>query len=210
MTDPSHGGLRLPSVTTGVGVTTEEEIHQRWQKYDTVLEYISTVLGIQPPQEPDYALPELRVEDLTTPDSTTYTETYTKINAWFGYLSEVKARHDAKVLEIEVEMEDLEATTRERMRQLNTRKTAKGEPKPPSAQEMSDTIAMDSRYRELKQQKLFQQQVLKLLNARVEKVDRELRLISRQVEIRKQDFEQNNRQGSMGSSGRSGYRRPYG
>lgn len=184
-----HGGLRLPSRVPGIGASKEKEINERWRIYDRVLEYLSMEVGIVAPVEPRSAYPELGTEELTTADSHAYTDTFAKLSQWFGYLTEVKARHDAKLLGIKAEMDDIETTIRDRLRNTKSRETAKGKPKPPSALEMSDAIAKDTRYMELSVEKLFQEEVLLILNARIEKCERELRLISRQVEIRRLDFD---------------------
>lgn len=209
-----HGGLRLPSVVPGVGASKEREINARWQVYEKVLDYLSMEVGIVSPVEPKSAYPELGTDELTTADSHAYTDTFAKLSSWFGYLTEVKARHDAKLLGIKAEMEDIETTIRERLRKTNSRETAKGKPKPPSALEMSDAIAKDTRYTELAVDRLFQEEVLLILNARIEKCERELRLISRQVEIRRLDFEQANRgsniqgRGGLPNTGGGGLRAP--
>lgn len=195
-----QGGLKLPPVT-GIGASDEKSIRTRWMKADEVEKYLSMSLGMTPPKEPDYACPELNVADLTTPDSAAYTEVYAKRTAWFGFLSERKAEHDAMVIEIKAEMEDIETNTRDSMRRNNQRKTRTGEAKNPSGQEMEDAVNLDPRYVELKQKLIFHMEVLVRLNARVERLDRELRLTSRQVEIRRLDYETSNRASSIAGRG---------
>lgn len=192
MNEP-HGGLRIQGPITGVGDSEAAQIHEEWTTYPQVRDYLETHLALTVPVEPNFACPPLRVEDLTTPDNKVYTETYAQRVAWFGFYSERKAEHDAIVLELEAEMGIIETRIRTGMRKNSKKVTRTGESKAPPAQEMEDTINLDTRYLELKQKLLVQKQVLKRLNARVETLDREIRLTSRQVEIRRQDFDNTGR-----------------
>lgn len=206
----AHGGLKLPPLA-GVGASEESNIHRRWDMADDVTKYLEMELGMAPPREPDYACPELRVEDLTNPDSKAYTEFYAKLTAWYGYLSEKKAEHDAVVIEIVAEMEDIETTVRDIMRKNNSRKTRSGETKNPTGKEMEDAVNRHPRYLELKQEHVRRQEILARLNARIDRLDRELRLTSRQVEIKRLDFETTNRGSRIGGQGgmpAPGFRHP--
>lgn len=185
-----HGGLQLgDEVITGVGESEAAAIHQQWESYPEVLRYLEEKLALVTPAEPEFACPVLKVEDLTTSDSKAYTETYLQRVAWYSFYSERKAEHDAIVLEIDAEMMVIETRIRTGMRKASTRKTRGGDPKPPSEGEMEDAINTDTRYLELKQKQVVHRQILKRLNARVDTLDREIKLTSRQVEIRRQEFE---------------------
>lgn len=188
MSEP-HGGLRVPGVISDVGESEAKEIHERWTMYPAVQQYLETQLAMALPAEPEFACPPLKVEDLTTPDGKAYTETYMQRVAWFGFFSERKAEHDAIVLEVEAEMGIIETRLRTNMRKNSLKKTRSGETKAPPVQEMEDVINSDTRYLELKQKLIFHKQILKRLNARVETLDREIKLTSRQVEIRRQEFD---------------------
>lgn len=188
MNEP-HGGLRIGGQIASVGASEAQQIHEQWTTYPGVKDYLETHLALTVPNEPDFACPPLRVEDLTTPDNKAYTEAYAQRVAWFGFFSERKAEHDAIVLELEAEMGIIETRIRNNMRKGSLKKTRTGETKAPPAQEMDDAINLDTRYLELKHKLLVQKQVLKRLNARVETLDREIRLTSRQVEIRRQDID---------------------
>lgn len=196
MNEP-HGGLRLQSVVAGVGESEAQEIHREWSSYPLVLQYLTEQLALVQPAEPEFACPTLKVEDLTTTDNKAYTETYVQRVAWFGFYSERKAEHDAIVLEVEAEMNIIETRIRNQLRKTSKKVTRSGESKAPPAQEMEDLINSDGRYLELKQKLVFHRQILKRLNARVETLDREIRLTSRQVEIRRQDLD--NSRGGSGS-----------
>lgn len=194
MNEP-HGGLRLQSAVEGVGESEAAAIHREWSSYPLVQQYLEEQLALVVPSEPEFACPPLRAEDLTTTDNKAYTETYAQRVAWFGFYSERKAEHDAIVLELEAEMSVIETRIRNQLRRTSKKVTASGDTKAPPAQAMEDAINSDGRYLELKQKLVFHKQILKRLNARVETLDREIRLTSRQVEIRRQDFD-NNRGGN--------------
>ena len=187
----AHGGLNLGSPVVGVGETEVREIDQEWESFPQVMQYLEEKLAFVPANEPEFACPPLRVEDLTTPDSKVYTETYAQRVAWFGFFSEHKAKHDAIVLELEAKMAVIETRIRQSMRKNNSRKTRAGDTKAPPEKEMEDAIESDPHYLDLKKKLITHKQALKLLNARCENLDREIKLTSRQVEIRRQDFDAN-------------------
>jgi hypothetical protein len=207
MNEP-HGGLKLGGMVSGVGESEAEQIHQEWASYPAVEKYLETHLALVKPSEPEFACPVLRAEDLTTNDNKAYTEIYAQRVAWFGFLSERKAEHDAIVLEIEAEMTFIETRIRNQQRKNSKKVTRSGETKAPPVQEMEDVINSDTRHIELQQKLVFHRQVLKRLNARVESLDREIRLTSRQVEIRRQDFDNAGRGGGTVRQPSQGMRPP--
>lgn len=184
-----HGGLRIEGTIAGIGASEAATINTEWNSYTDAIRYLEDQLGMAPLKEPEFPYPSLRVEDLTTTDNKAYTEAYMHRVAWFGFLSEQKAKHDAVRLELEAKMSMIETRIRQEMRKHSRKVTRAGETKAPPAQEMEDAINSDHHYIELKKKLVLHEQVLKLLNSRVETADREIRLTSRQVEIRRQDFD---------------------
>lgn len=207
-----HGGLRLPAGMDDVGATAEANIHKRWEFFDESKEYMENELGIPPPREPNFACPTLTAEDLTEPDAKRYTERYNEFLAWYNYLSEILARHESVALEHKAEMDDLSATLRESYRKNSKKVTRSGEAKPPPIAEMEDRIQVHPRYVELKQKNLKTSEIIGMLGRKVETLKSSLALLSRQVEIRRQNFEGNNRgsniQGRGGLPG-PGVRTPF-
>lgn len=209
----THGGLRLPAGMDDVGVTAEANIHKRWAYKDEVVEYVENELGIPPPKEPNYACPTLTASDLTNPDSKSYTERYSEFMAWYAYLSEILARHVAVSLEHRAEMDDISATLRESYRKNSSKKTRTGETKAPPAAEMEDKIQVHPRYVELKQASLRTSEIIEILGRKVENLKQSLALLSRQVEIRRQNFDGGNRGSNIQGRGgipNSGMRNPSG
>jgi hypothetical protein len=206
MNEIAHGGLYVPPDMDSVGEQAEKDIHRRWEYSQEVSEYLENELGVTPPVEPNFACPTLSSDDLTNPDSTAYTTRYAEFMAWYTYLTEVLSRHESKLLEFEYEMEDIASTVRESLRKNSTRKTKDGETKAPSAGEMEDRIQTNLRFIELKQRKLRTTEIVKRLSAKTEGLYRQIQLLSRQVEIRRQNFDGGNRSSNV--QGRGGL--PYG
>lgn len=200
MNEP-HGGLRLESAVAGVGESEAEAIHREWTSYPAVQEYLQTHLALTTPMEPEFACPPLRVEDLTTTDNKAYTETYAQKVAWYSFYSERKAEHDAIVLELEAETKYIETRIRTQLRKNSKKVTRAGDTKAPPAQEMEDVINSDTRHIELEQKLVFHRQVLKRINARVIALELEIKLTSRQVEIRRQEFDNAGRGGTVRQPG---------
>lgn len=196
-----HGGLRLPQVS-GIGAAKEGEIHKRWAYSEEITSYMTETLGITPISEPQYLCPTLDPDKLNTPDSKEYTNQYRKFMAWHEYLTERLSEHKALMLELNAEMNDIEVTIRTSLRKNSKRLTKAGEAKPPSSIEMEDEIHQNPRYVELKQLHLYESEVLERLGTKVDGLWRNLQLISRQVEIRRQGFDGNNR--STNIAGRGG------
>lgn len=191
------GGLRLPSTIAGVGESKQKDIHGKWSTYEDAKNALETEYGMVPPQEPDWAPPVLSLKDLTESTGKDYTEKYLQLTSWFGYLAEVKSRVSAQILELDNEMKQVEATMRENMRNNSTKTTRSGETKSPPAQEMEDKIRLDPRYMELGVKKQALEQMASMLTSRINKHEYEIKLMSRQVEIKRTEFDQSNREGSI-------------
>ena len=185
----------------GVGATDEEEIHGFWTVSDAVTNYLEMQLGCPPPKEPDFSYPELKLGDLTTPNSAKYTEAFARRTAWLGYLWTVLSDHEAKLLELEIEMQDIERRIRTNLRKTSTRTTRSGEQKPPPTHEMEDTIGKNPRHRELSKESLFHKELIKRLGSRIRALDEAQKLTSRQVEIRRQEIDLTGRGSRINGAG---------
>lgn len=185
----------------GVGATDEEEIHGFWTVSSAVTDYLEMQLGCPPPKEPDYSYPELKLGDLTTTNSAKYTEAFAKRTAWLGYLWTVLSDHEAKLLELDTEMQDIERRIRSNLRKTSTKVTRTGEQKAPPAHEMDDIIGKNPRHRELKKEALFHRELIKRLSARVNALLEAQKLTSRQVEIRRQEIDLTGRSSRINGAG---------
>lgn len=189
-----NGGLRVPR-THGVGDQEGTAIHNRWDTFDRIKKGFED-LGFGPKSEPEFACPILTADKLTTPDSRSYTETYVELLAWWGYAAEKLSSVKAEVLQVANEMDYIEATTRIRMRATPSKK--------PSKEEVDDQMSLDPRHTELKLRRQELIQMKELLDVRTEEIERSLRVVSRQVEIRRMDLEQHSVSSNM--PGRGGRR----
>jgi hypothetical protein len=167
------------------------------------MELTLTRMGFPPVEQPSHSRPVLTPEILTTPDSRQYTEVYWRLEAWHDYAFNTMARIKAILVQVANEKNQIERSIRKDAAQPS----ADGEAKEKlSKQEMDDLIAEHPRYHELsyEEQKLEQQKIL--LQSHVESLERDLKLVSRQVEIRRQDIDQGKRATNLPSHGRYGRR----
>jgi hypothetical protein len=196
------GGLNLQNsnLPIGVGEEAAKSIQQRW---DTVKDSDQVIagMGLVDHKLPEFICPELTAASLTTLDSFAYTETYAHLLSWFNYASEGLAYIQARVLQYTNMQAILTAQTRKQQRAL----TAAGGKKM-NEEEMSDQLFTNPQYQEilLELQKAKQHKLL--LDAKVDAIERSLRVISRQIEIRKLDVEQSRTGSAM--PGRN-LREPY-
>lgn len=189
-------GLRKPSnKDLAIGASTIEETINTWSTDQQVRHDLESSYGVsfkyQPPSAPE---PSIVAADLTKPDSTGYTELYVNVNNWWAFYAEVLASIRVDVKQFQNTLDLLEAQARDELRKQN--KNLNREDRL-SQKEIDDAILTNPALMEvrLKLQKAEQQQML--LAARVETYERNLKLISRQVEIRRLDHEQTMVGGNM-------------
>lgn len=186
MNQPSGGGLRLPSI---LGLDAQEQQKIR-DDFDT-MDGVNTLLekhGITPAPKPGFGCPEVSEDDLTTTDNTKYTTVYARLLAWFNYMGPLLAAVVAELLQIENAMVYTEAAFRKKARELNLGKKPRTEGWVTEA-EIADAITLDADYHELHVEKQRLSQMKAMLASHTERVERSMRVVSRQVEIRKIELE---------------------
>lgn len=184
---PSNaGGLSIPS-NLGVGETAEQSVHQEWTSLDEQEEKLAFE-GFSPMSTPDFGCPQITEEILTTSDNKLYTTVYAQQLAWFNYASQNLSRSVAEILQVTNEMDIIEARMRKGFRE---RMRVGGKESKMTSEEMKDEILLNPRYTYLKlhHQQLSQYKIE--LAAYCDGIERGLKVISRQVEIRKMEIEQN-------------------
>lgn len=191
-----QGGLRLPATIAGAGATQEAAIHNDWDTYNRAVEFVQMSIGLPPANEPDCDPPTLSLKDLEASGSD-YSNKYLQLLSWFTYAQQKEIEAECQVIQLTNEMKQIAATMREGMRERSGRTTKGGEKKAPPAAEMEDKIRLDARYLELGQTLQFQEHVKKLVEAKRMKYESELKLMSRQVEIKRQEFENSNRENAI-------------
>lgn len=189
-------GLQLgKKMPIGVGAQEAQSIQKRW---DTASESDDRVIGtgLADHRQPSFTCPDLDTETLTTPDSRTYTETYVRILSWFSYASELLANVQIRVVQYENMIRILTAQTRRRQREV----VANGGKKM-TEEEMQDLLYTNPEYQDILLELQKYKQMKTLMEAKVESIERSLKVISRQVEIRKLDIEQQKNANNMPSRG---------
>ena len=201
-----EGSLKLPN-SLGAPITrtpVTRQIHEKWDTYDEIDESLQG-RGFEEGRRPGGEFPNLTSEDLTSIDSKQYTSRYVEFLSWWRYAGETLATIKAQMLQIENEMSEIETETKKDMRNLAESKTKK-----PTADEVTTAVESQPRYKDLKLLKQRAEQSRLLMDTRLEYLERSLRLISRQVEIRRLDLEQGKVEHNMPMRGQShlgGFRR---
>lgn len=170
-----QGGLALPDFI-GINDTELEELKEKHDTFDEV-ELTMTRLGFNPKEKPRYQCPELTPEILATVNMQQYSSTYTQFNSWHSYAHNVLARLKAHRLGIEHEMSSIGRHIR-----MSAHKN-KGAGKGPSKDYLADLVESNPRYAQLSLEKQKLDQQVTLTESNVDSLERDLRLISRQVEL---------------------------
>lgn len=179
-------GLRLPS-TMGTSATTKQEVHETW----TTLEGEEAKLraqGLPLLAQPTFERPgSVTPEELTNPNNTSYSTLYAQHLGWYNFIAEVVARVKAHLVQVDNEMTDIASRLRIQEREKN--KIRQKEDKL-SKDDIEDTVLQEPRHRELtlERQRFYQSRLL--AEAQLEAMYRNLQVLSRQVTIRSNEFEQ--------------------
>lgn len=179
------GGLALPS-NLGIGEAESQNVHQEWTSLDEQEQKLAAE-GFSPMDTPTFMCPQITEDILTTADHKLYTTVYAQQLAWFNYASQNLSRAIAEILQVTNEMDVIEAKMRRGFRE---KMKIGGKEAKMTSEEMKDEILLNPRYTYLKlhHQQLSQYKIE--LSAYCEGIERGLKVISRQVEIRKMEMEQ--------------------
>lgn len=194
-------GLKLPN-TLGAPERTpvNKKIHDHWQTFNEVEQELKAKGFIDAPRpdilEQGSSFPSLTTAQLTQTPNKEYTALHATYLEWFRYTAEEYARLRALLLETRNEMEDIE---------LGLKRELRNQPgKKPSAEEIDIAVGLHGRYRDLKVLLQRAEQAKLLMETKVDYLERSLRVISRQVELRKIDAGQGGVQDNMpGRGGRT-------
>lgn len=202
-----EGGLRLPAAV-GPGDLDAQLMTQSWNTFDDV-ELELTLMGFPPLEQPKHARPQLTLEILATPNSREYTDLYLKVEAWHNFAFNTMARIKAILIGYENEQNEIARGIR---KEFAAPDPSGGKKAKVNKSSIEDTIAEHPRFRELtfEMQKWEQKKII--LQSHVDSLDRDLKMVSRQVEIRRQDIDNGRRGSNMPSHGgrRPGLGMPYG
>lgn len=166
----------------------EEEYQARnaWATMDRVKERLKKKGITLAENPPPFSMPEVTTTLVDT-DNHQYLKTNAQYLAWLNFVLPYLALARGVILEAQNEKTNIAALYR---RSARAKSTATGSKKPPEG-ELEDAITLDPRYVELTQieQEMIQEKYL--LEAKVEELERTLRVISRHLEAKKIDMEEN-------------------
>ncbi len=178
--------LRIPrTLPVGVGEEKKKQIQGEWDTADAV-EIGIRDRGFPDHTQPTFDCPEIDINLLTNPDSKQYSEAYSRLLGWFTFASEALAQLQVRVLQYENMQDIIAAQTRQTAREQSDQQGAKK----PTAEEMKDRLLRNPEYLDITLNLQKYQQGMIIMSAKVEGLERTLRLISRQIEIRRLDIEQ--------------------
>ena len=188
------GGLNVTG-DMGMGQSRQEEIHSAWATFDE-MELQITRAGIPPLEKPACTIPHITARLLNDADTREFTQIFSNFGEWYGYITNLHGRIKAKLVEIDNEMDDIVVHNRKAM--LEAWRAAGGKKSDkPTIQEMSDYNELYDHYRTLKHERQQGEQQRLMLDPRKEQLYRDMKIVSRQVEIRGQEIERNRMTGNM-------------
>jgi hypothetical protein len=183
---PVVGGFQAPA-SVGVGEQATQEVHSRWDTMAEVEEQLR-MEGLQPIPPPTYAYTPVTEEMLTTADNAAYSTYYAQQNAWWGYLVERFAHVRAELIGVNNEIRIVEAHIRKDLKEKN--KLSSKEDRL-SATEIDDAVTLDPYLQQCQHRKQVLDQKKLMIEALHNNAEGGVKIISRQVEVRKAEAEQN-------------------
>jgi len=187
-------GLNIDG-SVGLGERLQEELHNVWDTFDDS-ELKLTQLGFPPVNKPGSARPHIEPGTLNRLNGAQLTEIFEQVGAWQDYATNLLSRFRGYLQQIDNEKKVLTARLRQGAIQAAMQS---GEKKPPE-KEIEQNVLLDPRYQELMQEEQKVEQQRFQMEGHVDSLNRQLKLVSRQVEIRRQELE--------ASSGGRGYSAP--
>lgn len=192
-TPSSPGGLQLPR-SVGISSKDLEEIATKFNTLEEVEAEIASK-GLTPRERPAFELPDITPELLTTPDAQQYSVFYAQHLAWRNYIMPQLASASSLLSQAKTQLKLVEQKMRADLQRTNNMLEKKDRL---SAAEIETEIETDPTRIEILLVVQKAQQSKATLDAYFEIADKNLAVISRQVEIRKLDIEKNLRGENFG------------
>jgi len=168
---------------TGLGEVAEQHLHATWETHDGVL--VDTMRnGFPAIMRPQYAPPDLRAHDLDTMTPDVYHLLVAALSAWKTYAQSRISDTDSCILECDNEMKILIPSIKIGIREYAK---ASGTPKP-AEKALDDMVLTNPRYIELLHRKQVLVQTRKAIEPHFDRYGRELRILSRTLEMRGQEL----------------------
>lgn len=189
-----HAVLAATRTSVPERTPSNKRIHATWDTFKEEQDLL-IMKGFIDSTRPESEFPNLTGTQLTSTANKDYTALHAVYLEWFRYTSEEFTKLRALVLQNKNEMEDIALEIKRDMRAQPGKKTTE--------EEINIAIGLHTRYRDLKILQQRAEQAKMLLETKVEYLERSLRVISRQVELRKIDAGQGGVQDNMPGRGRS-------
>ena len=199
------GGLVVP---TNIGLSADEvrTLLSRFATLDRVQENLKK-MGLEvDSNRPSSAPTPITAEVLNDTNSREYNRVYAEQLAWYNYLTPLYAQAKSALLQAQNQLDLVEAAETKRIIDINKNKT-KSEGKLTAA-EIKTEVLNDGTYQEtlLEVQQCKQHELQ--LAAYLEVVDRNMKVVSRAIEVKRIEFDGNNREANLGRGGGHANARP--
>lgn len=195
-TPSTGGGLQAPK-SLGISMTELDRIVEKFHTQPSVEEDLKK-MGITNPPQPQFELQQITAEMLSTVDDVAFTAMYSQQLAWQNYVSPVLAKVTASLLQEETKLKLIGAAIKKHIREQNLLREKKDKL---TEDDIENEILTDPVYQETLLEAQRHKQMKLSLEVAEQIAGRNLRVISRQVEIRKEAFEAHQREGNMGYGG---------
>jgi len=178
-------GLSLPDATQlGVGSNEMDQIEKTWMTSYGVQTQLEKIGVVDTPQ-PQFTCPDVDPATFSSTNAEEVVRTYLQLNSWFSFIAEQLSKVTIYILEYENMLDQVEAQLRDHFRDLKEtgRKMTK--------EELNDKIVANPERIQIACQLQKYRQYKTRLQTRADALDKSIRMISRQVEIRRQELELN-------------------
>lgn len=189
---PTTGGLQIPQ---GLGAG-KSKLDMLMEKFSTIpaIEQELTRLGIHDMPQPQVALPAVTAEVLMTPDSRAYTTLYAEQLGWFNYLAPILSRIEVNLLQAENIFTLIEAEIKDAIYEQNKMLEKKEKM---SESEVKNKVLIHPYYQDCLLEVQRYKQFKDRIDTQAKIASRNMTVISRQVEIRRQEIEGGQRENNM-------------
>ena len=180
---PVQGGLQI-EFHVGVSSDKYDAIVRKWDTLGAVKKGLED-MGINDANRP----PKITASKLTTPNGVEYQEMHNRYLGWFTFLSPIQASIKSEILGFKGAAVELKAAIKQDYR-------ARGDKV--SESELESDLQLNVQYNHVLVELNKLQQMKLLVDDEIERVERQLALISRQVELRREEFDKTKRDSSVG------------
>ncbi len=168
---------------TGLGAHAEAQLHEKLETLDVMMLEVMKE-GFMPSSRPAYAPPIIDAAWLTELTPARYHELTTQLSAWKTYAEELINTVKCGLEECETELKLLTPAIKKRIREV----AELNREKKPSEDTIKDAVLTDPRFIEITRREQMLTQKLLLVEPHAERYGRDLRIISRALEMRRQEL----------------------